>query len=74
MTTYALAGQRCAYQPDAGNRCTEPATAWIEDPDGCDVPGYYVCHTHARLLLAEYAATLGEHWSIHDLDPAPIHD
>ena len=44
----------------------EPPTR-LTPPDGRFVPGCFMCREHAEECVKEYAAKLGEHWTMFDV-------
>jgi hypothetical protein len=49
-------------------RCTAPAAYWLIQPDGKRNPGGWICANHGQAIVAEYAAKLGEHWTLQPID------
>lgn len=50
---------RCTHH----SRCTQPATHRLVDHDGNLVVHCWICQEHAQLVLDEYYAKLGWHWT-----------
>ena len=44
--------------------CKEQTTHWLIHPDGTCTPGGFVCRAHGEMILEEYAAKLGEVWTM----------
>ena len=51
-----------------GRACSKIADGIMVAPDGEFVPGGFSCTEHAALTIAEYAAKLGEHWTLRTFD------
>ena len=65
----------CPYPPPCSHyggrvRCTAPATHWYLDSEGALNPGGYTCEAHGRATVAEYAARLGETWTLRPIAAA----
>ena len=62
---------RCSHYNGVGigaDRCRADATHWLFDPDGEKNPGGWVCKAHGDAIVEEYAAKLGERWTLRPID------
>ena len=61
-------GGRCCFagaDPATGRQRTERNAAFaLAGPDGALVPGCWYCEPHARAIVAEYEAKIGERWTL----------
>lgn len=58
-------------QPDnhrAAIRCQNVATHWLYQDDGQPCPGAATCLEHGQAVVEEYAAKLGETWTLRRID------
>ena len=58
---------KCSTYFDGATRCGATATVWLVAPDGKPNPGGYLCQRCGARIVAEYAAKLGEFWTLHPI-------
>ena len=56
-----------------GNKCGREAPYRLVGPDNLVVPGF-MCREHAEECIREYAAKLGEYWTMLDIQTGKIVD